>query len=109
MHDPIANVYCPDQAAPPGETLREVLEHRQIPLADLAERMERPQEAIAEIIHGEAPITPETALQLEHVLGIPATFWGNLERNYRESIARAEASRLRVMQGLSPPLQPRLP
>ena len=37
---------------------------------------------------------PETALQLEKVTGIPATFWNNAESNYRERLARlADAQR----------------
>jgi plasmid maintenance system antidote protein VapI len=50
--------------------------------------MGRPLKTINEIIQGKAAITPETALQLERVLGIPASFWNNRERYYRESLAR---------------------
>jgi len=32
----------------------------------------------------------ETALQLERVLGVPASFWNNLEQNYREHLARVK-------------------
>jgi plasmid maintenance system antidote protein VapI len=32
-------------------------------------------------------ITPETALQLERVLGVPARFWNNLENTYRETVS----------------------
>ena len=46
---------------------------------------------INEIIKGKAAITPETAIQLEHALGISARFWTNLEADYRDSIARQEA------------------
>lgn len=52
--------------------------------------MGRPLKTINEIIQGKARITPETALQLEKVLGTPASFWNNAERNYREGLARQE-------------------
>jgi Zn-dependent peptidase ImmA (M78 family)/transcriptional regulator with XRE-family HTH domain len=52
--------------------------------------MGRPKKTISEIINGKAAITPETALQLERVLGIPASFWNNRERDYREALARQE-------------------
>ncbi|MBM4285650.1 MAG: helix-turn-helix domain-containing protein, partial [Deltaproteobacteria bacterium] len=63
--------------------------------AELAERTGRPKKTINEIIKGKAAISPDTALQLERVLGIPAAFWNNRERHYREAMARlAEQERL---------------
>ena len=95
MNRPLNNEYHPDEVSPPGETLVEVLEERGLSQADLAERMGRPKKTINEIVKGKAAITPETALQLERVLGIPAEFWNNLERNYREHLAsREEANQL---------------
>lgn len=90
MSDVIQNQYTPDYVSPPGETLEEILEEREMSQAELALRMGRPRKTISEIINGHAAITPETALQLERVLGIPARFWNNLERNYREALARQE-------------------
>jgi HTH-type transcriptional regulator/antitoxin HigA len=86
----VENQYIPDEVSPPGETLLEVLEERGITQADLADRMGRPRKTINEIIKGKAAITPETALQLERVLGVPASFWNNREKNYREFVARKE-------------------
>lgn len=90
MSDEIQNQYTPDYVSPPGETLEEILEEREMSQAELALRMGRPRKTISEIINGHAAITPETALQLERVLSIPARFWNNLERNYREALARQE-------------------
>jgi addiction module HigA family antidote len=56
--------------------------------AALAERTGRPTKTINEIIRGKARITPDTALQLERVLGVSAGFWNNRERLYRETLAR---------------------
>jgi len=50
---------------------------------ELAERSGRPLKTINEIVKGKTAITPETAIQLERVLGIPARFWSNRERHYR--------------------------
>jgi HTH-type transcriptional regulator/antitoxin HigA len=80
----------PDFVSLPGDTLQEVLDERGISQANLAERTGRPKKTINEIVQGKAAITPETALQLERVLGISAAFWNNLERNYRENLARIE-------------------
>ncbi|WOG30122.1 HigA family addiction module antitoxin [Endozoicomonas sp. 8E] len=72
-----------DLAIPPGEYLEEVLEEMDITQAELARRMGRPPQAINEILKGEKAITPETALQLEQVVGVPAYFWSSLESEYR--------------------------
>ena len=78
----------PNYAVPPGETLRETLEFLGMTQAQLADRTGRPKKTINEIISGKAAITAETALQFERVLGVPASFWSNLERNYQETLAR---------------------
>lgn len=82
------NQFIPDYAVPPGETLLETIENFGMSQLELAERTGRPKKTINEIIKGKAAITPETALQFERVLGIPAGFWNNLERNYQETLAR---------------------
>jgi HTH-type transcriptional regulator/antitoxin HigA len=95
-----ARVFEPDYAVPPGETLLEVIEALDIPQSELAERTGRPKKTINEIINGKAAITPETALQLERVLGVNAAFWSSLEQNYRAALARtAERSRLEKQVG----------
>lgn len=81
--------FAPDYAVAPGATVRETLEALGLSQADLAERTGRPKKTINEIVQGKTAITPETALQFERVLGIPASFWNNLERAYRASLARA--------------------
>lgn len=80
--------YKPDYAVPPGDSLAEVLASLFMTQADLANRMGRPLKTINEIIKGKAAITADTALQLERVLGGTASFWINLERNYRDALAR---------------------
>ena len=90
MVSKIENRFKPDYAVPPGVTLSETLEALGMSQADLAERTGRPKKTMNEIVKGKAAITPETALQLERVLGIPASFWNNLERDYRETLARLE-------------------
>jgi HTH-type transcriptional regulator/antitoxin HigA len=85
-----ANEYRPDYVSPPGETLEELLEERGMSQAELAERTGRPKKTINEIIQGKTAITPETALQLERVLGTPASFWLKREQQYREFLARQD-------------------
>jgi HTH-type transcriptional regulator / antitoxin HigA len=87
--------FAPDYAVPPGETLVETLEALEITQAELARRTDRPTKTISEIANGKAAITPDTALQFERVLGVPASFWINRESQYQEALARqAERKRL---------------
>ncbi len=89
------NQYTPDVVSPPGATLLDALDERGMTQADLAERTGRPKKTINEIIKGKAAITSETALQFEHVLGMPASFWNTRESIYRDYLARrAEHERL---------------
>ncbi len=88
MPSPLKNEYFPDVVDPPGDTLIDVLTECGMSQAELADRMGRPRKTVNEIVKGKAEITPETALQLERVLGTPASFWTNLERHYREHLAR---------------------
>lgn len=90
MSKTIHTTYTPDTVSPPGETLLEMLEERGLSQVELAQRMGRPLKTINEIIKGKAAITPETALQLERVLGVSAGFWNRRERRYREYLAQEE-------------------
>jgi addiction module HigA family antidote len=88
--------YKPDYAVLPGDSLLEVLESVSMTQKELANRMGRPLKTINEIVKGKAAITADTALQLERVLGVPASFWSNLEKNYREALAKkTETERLK--------------
>lgn len=90
MAKAITNQYAPDTVSAPGETLAEVIEERDMTQTDLAHRLGMAQKTVNEIIQGKAPLTHETALALERVLGIAAGFWNRLEASYREALARQE-------------------
>lgn len=74
----------------PGDTIQETLDELGMSQQELAERMGRHKKTINEIIKGKAPITAETAIQLERVLGIPASFWLERERLFREELQRLD-------------------
>jgi HTH-type transcriptional regulator / antitoxin HigA len=82
--------YRPDTVSHPGGTLADFLEERGMSQAELAERTGRPKKTINEIVKGKNGITPETALQLERVLGAPASFWNKRQSRYDEYSARLE-------------------
>jgi HTH-type transcriptional regulator / antitoxin HigA len=70
----------------PGETIQEHIEAIGMSQAELAERLGRSVPKLNELIKGKAPITKDTATKLEYVLGIPASFWLNLERQYQDEL-----------------------
>ena len=78
-------------ATPPGATIKEQLNYRGMSQKEFAARMDMSEKHISRLINGDVHLTPETAVRLEMVLGIPAQFWNNLEANYREKIIKAEA------------------
>ncbi|MEK7570432.1 MAG: HigA family addiction module antitoxin [Patescibacteria group bacterium] len=88
-------LFKPSTPIPPGETLNAVLKERGISQAELANRMQRPKKFINEIIHAKAAITPETALQLEVVLGVPSRFWNSLESSYRDILIREDEKNIK--------------
>src|SRR5687767_629879 len=90
MIESIRTQYNPSDVSAPGETLRDLLEERSITQAELATRMGRPLKTISEIVNGKAAITPETALQLELAVGVPADFWNARERDFRAFLAKQE-------------------
>ena len=77
-----------DLAIPPGELLGETLEELGMSQQELAHRIGRPYQAISEIVNGKKEITPDTALELEKTIGVPAHIWTNLETDYRMTLAR---------------------
>jgi HTH-type transcriptional regulator/antitoxin HigA len=83
----LSSSFAPDYAVPPGEQLAVVLEDRGMSQAELATRIGRPLKTINEIVKGRAAITPETAIQLERALSIPALVWNSLEAAYQLQLA----------------------
>lgn len=83
--------FNPGFAIPPGETLQEMLDDRDMTQKELANRTGLTPKHINKIIKGTASITHDTAIKLESVLGISANFWNNLEMKYQETKARLEA------------------
>jgi HTH-type transcriptional regulator/antitoxin HigA len=80
--------FIPDRVTPPGDTLREMIEHAGMTQVELAERTGLDKKTINLIAQAKAPVTQETALALEKVFGMPARFWMALEMQHAEQQAR---------------------
>lgn len=74
----------------PGETLKEVLEDKNMLQEELAERTGFSPKHISEVVNGKKGISPKLAKSLEYVFGIPATFWINLQGIYDKEIIEFE-------------------
>ena len=107
MSSAVGNQFVPDYAVRPGETLLETIEALGLSQVELAERIGQSRQTVQRIIQGQAPVTPEMAVQLERVLGLPKEFWTNLERQYQETVARQSERRSDVrMTPSSKPVRP---
>ena len=80
----------PDVPVPPGATIREILDERGITQADFSVRLDRTEKFVSQLVNGKAPVTYETALDLERVLGVPASFWNSAEATYRDLLVRQQ-------------------
>ncbi|HRI33378.1 MAG TPA: helix-turn-helix domain-containing protein [Saprospiraceae bacterium] len=74
----------------PGDVIAETIDYIKMTQVELAERMGKTPSKVNDIISGKEPITIATALQLEKVLGIDASFWLNRELIYRQKLTRIE-------------------
>lgn len=81
-----------DQPLAPGETIREILHERGILQGDFAIRMGKSEKFISQLVNGKASLTHETAIDLERVLGVPASFWNAAEAQYRDALARLQSA-----------------
>ena len=74
----------------PGDSIQEHIDFVGMSQAELAKRLGSSVPELNKLIKGKAHITKEIAAKLEHVSGVPASFWLNLERRYREELLEIE-------------------
>jgi HTH-type transcriptional regulator/antitoxin HigA len=74
----------------PGETLKEMLEDKEMSQRELAIRTNVKEPHISAIVKGKKPISVSFAKRLEYALGIDASFWINLQSNYEKELADYE-------------------
>ncbi len=88
--------FTPNWVSPPGDTITDILEERNLTQEYLAECLGYTTQHISSLINGKTPINEEIALKLEQVLGSTAAFWLNREAQYRISLARQEEKRINI-------------
>lgn len=80
----------PDLIIHPGETLKEMLEDKEMSQRELAIRTSVTEPYISNIVKGKKPISVSFAKKLEYALGVDASFWINLQSNYEKELADYE-------------------
>ena len=66
-------------AIAPGVTIKEQIESRGLSQKEFAVRLGLSEKHVSRLINGRVELTPNVALRLESVLGVPAQFWLNLD------------------------------
>lgn len=90
----------------PGETIKEVLEDRQMNQEELAIRTGFSPKHISEVVNGKKGISPSFAKALEYVFGIPTSFWINLQGIYDKEMQEykeqeeIDESEIEIVKGL---------
>lgn len=73
----------------PGETISDVLEDRGITQVELASRTGVSPAYVSNVIAGKKGISANFAMGLEYALGVPKSFWLNLQANYESELLEA--------------------
>lgn len=79
----MSSAMIPAEAFPPGEFLRDELADRGWAEGEFAEIIDRPVQAVSEILNGKKEITPATSVAIGAALGTSAELWLNLQAAYR--------------------------
>lgn len=74
----------------PGESLKEIIEVREMSQRELAKRIDLTEPFISNVINGKKAISVSLSKKLEYALGIEASFWINLQANYEKELADYE-------------------
>lgn len=84
----IPHEFEPDWAVAPGAMIQETLEDLQFTQADVAARASISAKHLNQVIKAHVPLSPEVAVALERVLGVPADHWLALEATWQARKAR---------------------
>lgn len=77
-------------AIPPGATLKEQLQYKNMSQKEFSLRMGLTEKHVSRLINGKVELTHDVSIKLEYVTGLPANFWNTLESKYREQLKRVE-------------------
>lgn len=84
--------FRPDWASAPGDTISDILRERSLSEQEFAQQIGHTPEDVQNLLQGRATITLAVARQLEQVLGASVEFWMSRDFQYRQDIARFNAT-----------------
>src|SRR6266576_728129 len=84
------NSFRPSYISPPGETIADLLDEREMTQTELAKRLGVTLKHVNQVVNGGASISADLALGLEKVFRVPAHFWLNRESLYQADLARRD-------------------
>ena len=73
----------------PGETIADILEERGISQAELASKIGVSVVYMSNVIAGKKDVSSKLAMGLEYALGVPKSFWLNVQSNYETELMDA--------------------
>ena len=85
---------APNYAVHPGTMLEEWLEENRMSQTEFALRIGRSVKNVNQIVNGVADVSPDLALGLETVTGVPARLWLNMQAQYDADVARIRRDEL---------------
>lgn len=88
----MVRTFTPAEVFPPGEHLRDELTERGWTVTEFAEIIDRPIQAVSEILNAKKEITTETAISFSDALGTSAEFWLNLQMAYKLHLQRVSTT-----------------
>lgn len=75
-------------AIPPGKSIKEIMERREIPFNLMAEQLNLTGHDFYDLLEGDFPLTEKIADGLQYIFGGSSTFWINSEKRYREDLKK---------------------
>jgi plasmid maintenance system antidote protein VapI len=82
--------FSPDWTSPPGDTITDILEERDLSREDFADSLGESLEFTLELLEGRTSITSALAQQLSEILGASESFWLNREAQFRRRVTDLE-------------------
>ncbi len=77
-------------AVPLGATIQEQLDRLNMSVEEFLQQVGLTQDDTNSLLDGSMRITPDISERLERVLGIPAKFWQNLDKRYRDKLRQMQ-------------------
>jgi HTH-type transcriptional regulator/antitoxin HigA len=84
--------FSPDWSSAPGDTIGDILNEREITVAEFARRTGQTDREARDLIDGRITITLGLARRLEDALGGSVEFWMSRDFQYRQDVARLHAA-----------------